>query len=297
MLRILLSTVAALWLMVAVPLSAQPESIKLAVTDLVGLEELQREFGPFKAELEKATGYRVEFLPVTNRTAALEALRFKKVDFVLAGPAEYVVMKKRAQADVVVGLYRPDYFSMIVVKADSPNFTMKDLKGKPMGMGSVGSTSRHLGPMQLLAQAGLNPLSDLKVTHTNVNVAWEALKKGDLDAVGMGRSDYESLLAKEAEKQGAQRNAFRTLARSGDLPNDLLMVGAHVSPEVVKKVRESIATNSDALIAAILQGADHTKRYKGMRFLTQIADKDYDPVRTMYATAGYPEYSDFIGDK
>jgi phosphonate transport system substrate-binding protein len=113
----------------------------------------------------------------------------------------------------------------------------------------------------------------------------------------MGRSDYESLLAKEAEKQGAQRNAFRTLARSGDLPNDLLMVGAHVAPEVVKKVRESIATNSDALIAAILQGADHTKRYKGMRFLTQIADKDYDPVRAMYATAGYPEYADFIGDK
>lgn len=83
----------------------------MAVTDLVGLEELQREFGPFKAELEKATGYRIEFLPVTNRTAALEALRFKKVDFVLAGPAEYVVMEKRAQADVVVGLYRPDYFT------------------------------------------------------------------------------------------------------------------------------------------------------------------------------------------
>ena len=36
--------------------SVQAESIKLAITDLVGLEELQREFGPFKNELEKVTG-------------------------------------------------------------------------------------------------------------------------------------------------------------------------------------------------------------------------------------------------
>jgi phosphonate transport system substrate-binding protein len=104
-------------------------------------------------------------------------------------------------------------------------------------------------------------------------------------------------VAKEADKQGLQRSAFRTIARSGDLPNDLLIAGAHVSPGVVKKVRDAVGQHSDTLIAAILQGAEHTKRYKGMRFLTQIADKDYDVVRAMYATAGYPEYSDFIGDK
>jgi len=50
------------------------------------------------------------------------------------------------------------------------------------------------------------------------------------------------------------------------------------------------------LIQSILQGADHVKRYKGMRFLTQVSNKDYDVVRAMYKTAGYPEYSSFIGD-
>lgn len=274
----------------------QADTLKMAITDLVGMEELQREFGPFKAELEKISGHQIEFLPVTNRTAALEALRFKKVDFVLAGPAEYVVMKKRAKADVVVGLYRPDYFSMIVVKADSPYFSVKSLKGKHIGLGSVGSTSRHLGPMHVLSEAGVNPLKDLKVTHSNVKVIWEALKKGDLDAVGIGRSDYDSLLAKEAEHSGLQRNAFRVLARSPDLPNDLLMAGAHVSPKVVAGMRQAIGQNSDALIASILKGADHVKRYKGMRFLTNIGDNDYDVVRAMFGTAGFPEYSEFIGD-
>ncbi|NLY33758.1 MAG: phosphate/phosphite/phosphonate ABC transporter substrate-binding protein [Alcaligenaceae bacterium] len=273
--------------------SVQAESIKLAITDLVGLEELQREFGPFKNELEKVTGMSIEFLPVTNRTAGLEALRFKKVDFVLAGPAEYVVMEKRAKASVVTGLYRPNYYSQIVVKADSPYFTLNDLKGKQVGMGSVGSTSRHLGPVQLFANASMDPLKDFKVTHTNLRLAWEGLKKGDLDAIGMGRSDLESFLEKEPDNQ---KNAYRVLARGGDLPNDLLMAGEHVPAAVVEKMRTAIGENSDALIASIAQGADHVKRYNGMRFLTQITDKDYDPVRAMYRTAGYPEYSDFIGE-
>jgi phosphonate transport system substrate-binding protein len=292
MIRVLL---ACVWLLLAGSAIAEVPTVRLAVTDLVGLEELQREFGPFKEALEETTGYAIDFIPVTNRTAALEALRFKKVDFVLTGPAEYVVMRKRAASDVVVGLYRPDYFSMILVKADSPFFTLADLKGQHIAMGSVGSTSRHLGPMHLLAQAGIDPLQDVKVTHTNVRVAWEALKKGDVQAVGIGRSDYASLLEHDAAS-GGSRNAYRVLARSGDLPNDLLIVGEHVPSEVTAGLRDAIGANSDALIAAILAGADHVKRYEGMRFLTEIDDGDYDVVREMYRTAGYPEFAEFIGD-
>lgn len=33
-----------------------------------------------------------------------------------------------------------------------------------------------------------------------------------------------------------------------------------------------------------------------MRFLTEIDDGDYDVVREMYHTAGYPEFAEFIGD-
>ncbi|WP_028357369.1 phosphate/phosphite/phosphonate ABC transporter substrate-binding protein [Brackiella oedipodis] len=273
--------------------SAQAQSIKFAVTDLIGLEQLQREFGPFKDELEKASGLEIEFLPVTNRTAALEALRFKKVDFVLTGPAEYVVMQKRANAKVVAGLYRPNYYSLLVTKADSPIFAVADLKGKQIGLGPVGSTSRHLGPMQLIANAGLSPLKDMKTTHTQLRLAWEGLKKGNLQAVGMGRSDLENFLAHEPKDQ---QNAFRVIARSGDLHNDLLMAGQHVDAKVVAQLKDAIVAHSDQLIASIGKGEEFTKRYQGMRFLTAIADKDYNVVRAMYKTAGYPEYAEFIGN-
>lgn len=284
-----------LTLLVSFSSVAQAETVKLAVTDLVGLEELQREFGAFKETLSKATGYDIEFLPVTNRTAAVEALRFNKVDFVLTGPAEYVVMQKRAKAKIVVGFSRPDYFAVIIAMADSPYTNVAALKGSTVGLGSVGSTSKHLGPIQALADAGLDPQKDVKIINTKVPVLWESLKKGDVSAIGINHLKFLSLRNKEMKKGGLQPGSFRVIARGPDLPNDVLMAGSHVSDKMVKTMQDAFVNHSDELVAAILTGDDNQK-YAGMRFLTGIKDSDYNYVRSMYATAGYPEYSDFIGD-
>lgn len=275
--------------------AAQAQSIKLAVTDLVGLEELQREFGAFVSTLERATGYEVEFYPVTNRTAAAEALRFKKIDFVLTGPAEYVVINKRTKAQAVVGFSRPDYFSVVVVLADGPIRDIRELKGHKIALGSVGSTSKHLGPMQVLADAGLQPLKDVEQINTKLPVAWEALKRGDVAAVGMTNDKFLTLRSQEHEGGGLHPGAFRVVGRGRDLPNDLLMAAPHVDPSVVATVRKAFTAHSSELVSAILKGEDNQK-YHGMVFLPTVADADYHYVRQMYATIGYPEYADFVGD-
>src|SRR5262245_30081837 len=87
------------------------DPVRLAVTDISGLEMLQTEFGKFREVLTEATGLEFEFFPVNSRTAVVEALNAKKVDFVLTGPAEYVVIRKRTNAAPVVGFSRPDYFA------------------------------------------------------------------------------------------------------------------------------------------------------------------------------------------
>jgi phosphonate transport system substrate-binding protein len=274
---------------------AKADTIKLAVTDLVGLEELQREFGEFVTVLEDATGHEIEFLPVTNRTAAAEALRFGKVDFVLTGPAEYVVMKKRTNADIVVGFSRPDYFAVLITLAENGYNLPTDLKGQKVALGSVGSTSKHLGPIQVLADYGLKPLNDVEIIHTKVPVAWEALKKGDVAAMGVNHINFLSLRDKEAASGGLPPGAFRIVGRGPDLPNDVLMVGPHVDKSIVDTFRTAFVERSDDLIAAILTGEDN-KKYSGMRFISNIKDSNYDYVRAMYDTAGYPEYADFIGN-
>ena len=59
--------------------TGQPDTVRLAVTDLQGLEELQREFGAFKAEFEKQSGLKVDFFAVNDRTAAAAALQADRV--------------------------------------------------------------------------------------------------------------------------------------------------------------------------------------------------------------------------
>jgi phosphonate transport system substrate-binding protein len=136
--------IVAAAMVVASPAFADP--VRFAVTDIEGLETLQQEFGAFEEALEKSSGLEIELFPVSSRTAAVEALNSGKVELVLTGPAEYVVMKELADPKIVVGWQRPNYYAQIVTLTDGPIDNVSDLKGKTVTFGSVGSTSQHLGP-------------------------------------------------------------------------------------------------------------------------------------------------------
>ncbi|MGH7962926.1 MAG: PhnD/SsuA/transferrin family substrate-binding protein [Candidatus Binatia bacterium] len=280
--------------LVLFPLTAWAgEPLRFAVTDIVGLEELQREYGAFRNVLSTATKLDIAFSPVSNRTAAVEALKSQKVDFVLTGPAEYVVFRKRTDAYPVVGLSRPDYFAAIIVRADNGIALPQDLKGKKVAFGDVGSTSKHLAPMQLLKDYGVDPLKDVEPLHVSANIAWESLKRGDVAAIG---TTYSVFLRLRDEEKELEPGAFRVIARGPDLPNDMLLVGPHVDKGVVETVRHAFETHAQALVRAVLTGTE-TQKYKGMKFLTRIEDRDYDYVRAMYVTIGYPAYAELVGEQ
>jgi phosphonate transport system substrate-binding protein len=274
-------------------LPALADNFKLAITDVEGLERLQTEWGPFKAALEQASGHTFEFFPVNNRTAAAEALRAKRVDFVITGPAEYVVIQKMADAKSLIGLSRPDYFCAIVVKADSPFVKPADLKGEKVALDDVGSTSGHLCPSQLFADYGLDPKSEIGVTHTTRAVAHEALKRGDVAAIGVNYTSWTNGV--RDKDTSTPPGAFRVIARSGDLPSDLLVVGAHVDPAVSKAIQAKMVENKASVIDGIISAGGENAKYQGMD-LVAIDDAAYAPVRSMYATIGYPQYSEFIGE-
>ena len=266
------------------------EIINFAITDLEGMEQLQTEFGAFKDVLTKKTGLNIKFFPVPNRTAAVEAMRNKKIDLVLTGPAEYVIFKNRTNAKPLVGFSRPDYFADIVVMADGPIQDVKDLKNKKVAMGGVGSTSKHLAPMQVMKDAGLNPLKDIKPFHTSVKVGWEALKRGDVAAFATTNDKFLKLRSKDKQ---FQPGAFRVIARSKDLPNDILLYRKDLDKNSVNKIKIALSENSDEMINAILVGEDN-KKFTGMKFLPNTKDSDYDYVRSMYKTLGVNKFNKFV---
>jgi phosphonate transport system substrate-binding protein len=290
--RLVLSVCALLCLAVTPGSSWAADQLNFIVTDLEGLEEVQREFGPFKELLEEKTGLAITFYPVTSRTAAVEAIKSKKADFVLTGPAEYVVMRKLTDVRPIVGFSRPDYFSAIIVKADSGINRVADLKGKKVAMSDIGSTSGHLGPAQVLMDNGLDPQKDIDTIHTSKEIAWESLKKDDVAAWGYNATSF---MRYRDQDTSINPGGFKTIARGPDLPSDVLVAAAHVDPAVIDMVVSAITENSDQLIAEILKGEDNQK-YSGMQFIATIDDKDYDYVRDMYRTIGQPQFAEFVGD-
>lgn len=276
----------------ATAIGASAETWRLAVTDVEGMERLQVEWGPFKDALEAATGETFEFLPVSSRTAAAEALRGETVDFVISGPAEYVVINRLTSAYPLIGMGRPDYHCAIVVRADSGINVPADLVGRTVAFGDIGSTSNMLCPMQLLADFGIDPVNDIERIHTSRNIAHESLKAGDVDAIGTNATSW--MEGPRAADDSVPYGFFKMIARSGDLPNDMIMVGAHVPEVAAMAVRESIIENKDAIISAILTHEENEK-YRGMD-LVAIEDSAYDYVRSMYTNAGYPQFDNFIGE-
>lgn len=270
---------------------AAAENWKLAVTDVQGMERLQLEWGPFKSALEAATGDTFEFFAVNSRTAAAEALRGETVDFVVSGPAEYVVINKLTDAQPLIGLGRPDYHCAIIVRSDSGINVPMDLKGKTVAFGDIGSTSNMLCPMQVLADHGVDPVNDIEKIHTSRNIAHEALKAGDVDAIGSNAGSWINVRNSETD---LPYGFFKMIARSGDLPNDMIMVGAHVPAEAGEMLRDAILENKGSIIAGITAHVENDK-YVGMD-LVAIEDSAYDYVRSMYSNAGYPQFDSFIGD-
>ncbi|MDM8165642.1 PhnD/SsuA/transferrin family substrate-binding protein [Roseovarius sp.] len=282
------SLLAAAAVTVAASFPATAESLKFAVTDIEGLEALQQEFGAFETKLEELTGHDIELFPVSSRTAAVEALNQDKVDLVLTGPAEYVVINELTKAKIVTAWQRPNYFAQIVTLSDGPIKSVQDLKGKTVTFGSVGSTSQHLGPAQVLADFGLAYNTDYQPQIIARNVAVEALIRGDVQAVGMNEGHLSRI------REAFPDTSFTVVARGRDLPNDILVARSDLDDATIADVKAAFVDHGADLMSAILTGEDNQK-YKGGFFLTKVEDKDYDYVRSMYETIGV-DTNAFVGN-
>jgi phosphonate transport system substrate-binding protein len=271
----------------AANLANAQDTIRFAVTDIDGLEALQTEMGPFKDALEKVSGLKVELFAVSGRTVAVEAMAADQVDFVLTGPAEYVVFNARLKAQPVVTWNRPDYYSNVVVLDGAAEQTAADLKGKKISFGEIGSTSQHLAPATLLAEAGLVYGTDYEPVFLKRNVAMETLIAGEIAAIGVNKTHIDQITEKFPDQK------LRILVKGPELPNDVLLASATVKPEVIEAVRKAFVEHGDELLAAVTS-VDANAKFIGGGFNPTVTDADYDQVRKMYENVGVTEFSAFL---
>jgi phosphonate transport system substrate-binding protein len=165
--------------------------------------ELQRKFKPLGDYLAKETGMKVEFTPVTDYAAVVEALATKKIDMAWLGGFTYVQTKIRTNGTANPIIQRAEdekFTSVFIVPADSTLKTLGELKGKTIAFGSPSSTSGHLMPRYFLMQAGVNPDKDFK------NIAFSGAHDATVAFVASGKADVGALNASVWQKLNETNN-------------------------------------------------------------------------------------------
>jgi len=176
--------------------------------------ELQRKFKPLGEYLEKKIGMKVEFTPVTDYAASVEALINKKVDMVWFGGFTFVQAKDRSKGQVqpLVQRAEDETFHSVFITTSKDINKLEDLKGHTLSFGSESSTSGHLMPRSYLLQAHINPDTDLKrIAFSGAHDATvAAVAGGKVDAGALNISVWEKLVAEKKVDPAAVRVFYTT---------------------------------------------------------------------------------------
>jgi phosphonate transport system substrate-binding protein len=145
--------------------------------------ELARKAAPLVKYLEQKLGVKVEFTPVTDYAAAVEALVNKKVDLAWFGGFTFVQANARSGGKVIPLVQREEdeKFKSVFITAEPSIKSLADLKGKDVSFGSQSSTSGHLMPRSFLLAAGLDPDRDFR------RVAFSGAHDATIAAVASGK--------------------------------------------------------------------------------------------------------------
>ncbi|PYZ92150.1 phosphonate ABC transporter substrate-binding protein [Salipaludibacillus keqinensis] len=255
-----------------------PDKLRFADTGVEGMEELQREFGPFKEALEDVLDIEVEFFAVTDRIIGATALEYDQVDMMLAGPSEYVQINSTVpESYPFVGIERDEYHAAFIVHEDSEYETLDDIVGTSIAMKDAGSTSGHIGPSSILIEEGYDLDQDFDIQLLD-SIRIEAFKNDEVDVLATGIKDYHEMVEEDGEGN------YRLIHEGPPLPNDVFLASPELPEDFVEEVKTLMIDHQEQILGSILETGENDK-YIQARFL-EAQDSDYDPMRRAYETLG-----------
>lgn len=145
--------------------------------------ELARKAAPLVDYLQEKLGMKVQFTPVSDYAAAVEALVNNKVDMAWFGGFTFVQANVRSGGKIIPLVQREEdtKFRSVFITTDPSIKTLADLKGKDFTFGAQSSTSGSLMPRYFLLKAGIDPDKDFR------RVAYSGAHDATVAAVESGK--------------------------------------------------------------------------------------------------------------
>ena len=206
--------VAAAVVLSALASTVTAQTFKVTTIPEEAATEQVRKLGPITKYLESKLGMKVEFIPVSDYPAAVEALVNKNVDMVWFGGFTHVQANVRSGGKIIPIAQREEdtkFQSVFITKTNSGIKTLADLKGKQVSFGSASSTSGHLMPRSFLLEAKIDPDKDFKrVAYSGAHDATIAsVVSGKVDAAALDITVWNKFVS-EKKVDTADVNVFYT---------------------------------------------------------------------------------------
>ncbi|MFM8375779.1 MAG: phosphate/phosphite/phosphonate ABC transporter substrate-binding protein, partial [Phenylobacterium sp.] len=139
------------------PAGPPPGTVRFSIMSTENIQAAQGAWTPFLADMEKATGLKIEPFYGTNYTALIEAMRFKQTDVGWFTNQSGLEAVRRSGGEVFARTTKPEgpdgYQALIVVKKGS-GLTLDRIlacdRTLNFAMGDAKSTSGTLAPMTWL---------------------------------------------------------------------------------------------------------------------------------------------------
>ena len=198
MLKRTLALASSMVLSLSATLAQAADVLKVSAIPDEAPTELLRKFQPLGAYLEQQLGMPVEFTPVADYPAVVEALASDRIDLAWLGGFTFVQARlKTGNALPLVQRAEDARFTSKFITANPDVQSLADLKGKSFAFGSVSSTSGSLMPRYFMLQDGIKPESHFsRVGYSGAHDATAAwVQAGKVDAGVLNASVWDKLVA------------------------------------------------------------------------------------------------------
>ena len=243
--------------------------------------ELARKAAPLMKYLEQQLGVKVEYTPVTDYAAAVEALANRKVDLAWFGGFTFVQAYARSGGKVIPVAQREEdeKFRSVFITSDPAIVNLSDLKGKDVSFGSQSSTSGHLMPRSFLLQAGINPDKDFK------RVAYSGAHDATIAAVASGKVQAGALNISVWDKFVADKKVDTSKLRVFYTTPPYYDYNWTVHADMPAAQREKLTQALLALSRDTAEGKEILELQRATRFVPTKAD-NYKGIEAAARSAG-----------
>ncbi len=258
-------------------LSADPDTLNMVFVPASEKGD-NKDYESLIAIIETLADIKIKPIRVTDYNAAVESMRAGRAHIAWYGGKTYIQAAEMAGAEAfAAGVRKGDdtagYYAYFVVPVDSPLKTLEDVRGKILGLNSIGSTSGDLIPQVELMKVGLSTKNEndfAKVFYAGSHDACllAAINK-HVDVCGMSSRNFDARLADGTFKL----EQVRIIHRSSLVPPPPLAYSTKLSVELRDRIKK-----------ATLEAHKHGKigGYGGeMSHYIEVTDADYDLLREM----------------